>query len=131
MRMDLNLNILKLASKLASHASASQSVIAENIAHSDTPGYRAREVVEFAGAVEADGFTARTTRPGHLGFGAEANGFEVREITAFGAETPNGNTVSVEDQMMRAADVRQNHDMALGVYQKSLAILRTSIGRGG
>ena len=46
-----------------------------------------------------------------------------------GAETPNGNSVSLEDQMMRAAAVRQEHGLALGVYAKSLEILRTAITR--
>ena len=31
--------------------------------------------------------------------------------------------------MIRAADVRQSHDMALGVYAKSLEILRSALGR--
>ena len=44
-----------------------------------------------------------------------------------GAETPNGNSVSLEDQMMRAAEVRQEHEMALGVYSKALDILRTTV----
>ena len=74
-------------------------------------------------------FAAKVTRPGHLAFGADPNGFAVREVTALGAESPNGNTVSLEDQMMRAAEVRQSHDMALGVYRKSLDILRASLGR--
>ena len=30
---------------------------------------------------------------------------------------------------MRAAQVKQSHDMALGVYQKSMDILRMSLGR--
>jgi hypothetical protein len=31
--------------------------------------------------------------------------------------------------MMRAAEVRQEHDMALGVYAKSLDILRATLTR--
>ena len=67
--------------------------------------------------------------PGHIDFGADARGFEAEEIAAFGAETPNGNSVSLEDQMIRAAEVRQSHDLALGVYRKTMDILRTSLGR--
>jgi flagellar basal-body rod protein FlgB len=37
--------------------------------------------------------------------------------------------VSLEDQMMRAADVRATHDLALGTYGKTLEILRSSLGR--
>lgn len=75
-------------------------------------------------------FEPRATRPGHLDMSDGAGEFEIREITAFGAESPNGNTVSLEDQIMRSADVRANHDLALGVYQKSMEIMRTAVGRG-
>ena len=74
-------------------------------------------------------FNARVTRPGHVGFGDTSRGFEVTESAAMGAETPNGNSVSLEDQMVRAATIRQDHDLAIGVYQKSLDILRMSLGR--
>jgi flagellar basal-body rod protein FlgB len=128
--LDLNLNILGLASGLAAHAAARQRLISENVAHADTPGYRARDIADFAATLEsAPAFAARTTRPGHLAFGADPHGFAPREVSAYGAETPNGNTVSLEDQMMRAAEVRQEHDLALGVYQKSLAILRETVRR--
>lgn len=129
--MDHKLNILRLASSLAAHSAVRQRVIAENVAHADTPGYRARDVAGFAESLEArpTRFEPSMTRPGHLDFGVDRHGFELREETAFGAESPNGNTVSLEDQTMRAAEVRQNHDLALGVYRKSLEILRTSIGR--
>ena len=74
---------------------------------------------------------SRRARPGRgiMDFGAEPHGFEPREVAAFGAETPNGNSVSLEDQMMRAAEVRQEHDLALGVYTKTLEILRTAVAK--
>ena len=129
--MDMNLSILRLASGLMAHSTARQRVIAENIAHADTPGYRARDVADFGSTLENQpAFSARTTRPGHVAFGADPNGFAPREATVPGAETPNGNSVSLEDQMVRAAEVRQSHEMAVGVYGKSLEILRAAVGRG-
>jgi flagellar basal-body rod protein FlgB len=126
--MDLSVNVLALASSLAAHATARQQVIAENVAHADTPGYRARDIADFASTLDATpAFSARMTRPGHIAFGADPHGFEPREQTALGAETPNGNSVSLEDQMMRAAEVRQEHGLALGVYAKSLDILRATV----
>jgi flagellar basal-body rod protein FlgB len=126
----MNLNILSLASALAAHAAKRQEVIAENVAHADTPGYRARDVADFAAVLDgAPPFRARTTRPEHLAFGADPRGFEPREATAFGAETPNGNSVSLEDQMLRAASVRQQHEMAVGVYAKTLAVLRSAVSK--
>jgi flagellar basal-body rod protein FlgB len=127
----MDINTLSLASALAAHASARQQILAENVAHADTPGYRARDIEDFATIVDdrVGAFAARTTRPGHIAFGADARGFDPREQTALGAETPNGNTVSLEDQMLRAAEVRQEHELAIGVYAKSLEILRAAVTR--
>jgi flagellar basal-body rod protein FlgB len=128
--MDTGLNVLRLASTLAAHATTRQAVVTENIAHADTPGYRARDLGDFAETLQSGpAFSARVTRPGHFDFGAEGRGFEATESAAFGAETPNGNTVSLEDQMMRSADARHSHDLALGVYRKTMDIMRTSLGR--
>jgi flagellar basal-body rod protein FlgB len=128
--MDTSLSILKLASGLAAHSSARQTLVTENIANADTPGYRARDLPDFSESLDAaPGMAARATRPGHMDFGGSGPGAAAQEIAAFGAETPNGNSVSLEDQMMRAAEIRQNHDLALGVYRKTMDILRASLGR--
>ncbi|MEO1313317.1 MAG: FlgB family protein [Pseudomonadota bacterium] len=124
--MTMDLNILSLARDLGQHASARQALIAQNVANADTPGYQAQDIVPFAEAYESDqpAFALKATRAGHFGTPGGATEFQQITTAAFGAEAPNGNTVSVEDQMMRAAEVRQAHDMALGVYRKSLEILR-------
>jgi flagellar basal-body rod protein FlgB len=128
--MDQNLTLLRLASSLAAHATARQGLIGENVAQADTPGYRARDLPEFAATLEeGPGFAGRATRAGHLVLEEGGAGFEPVETTAFGAETPNGNTVSLEDQMMRAAETRQSHELALGVYRKTMDILRAGLGR--
>lgn len=124
----MDLNILSLASALAHHASARQQVISENVANADTPGYRARDIEPFAAYLEhGPAFEAKRTRPEHVAFGSGVGGFEPEPSAAFGAETPNGNSVSLEDQMMRGAEVSQEHGLAIGVYSKSLAILRTVV----
>jgi flagellar basal-body rod protein FlgB len=126
----MDIDVLNLASALAAHAGVRQQVIAENVAHADTPGYRARDIADFGAIVDAGSpFQARMTRPGHTAFGADPHGFEPREQAVMGADTPNGNSVSLEDQMMRAAEVRQEHELALGVYRRSLEILRSAVVR--
>ncbi len=128
--MDLNLNILRLASTLAAHSTARQAIVTENVAQADTPGYRARDIDAFSETLASGSvFIPQVTRAGHMTFGADPRGFGSQELAAFGAETPNGNSVSLEDQMMRSAESRQTYDLALGVYQKTMDILRISIGR--
>ena len=115
-------------SALAHHASARQQVISENVANADTPGYRARDIAPFGTFLDGGpGFEAKRTRPEHVAFGSGVEGFEPELSAAFGAETPNGNSVSLEDQMTRGAEVQQEHGLAIGVYSKSLAILRSVV----
>ena len=129
--MDLNLSILGLARGLSEHAAARQSVIARNVANADTPGYKAQDIVPFSEAYgdRAAGTALRATRAGHFEDPGTAARYRVEAATVFGAESPNGNDVSLEDQMMRSVAAQQSHELALGVMRKSLDILSMTIGR--
>ena len=128
--MHQNLTIFKLAHAMASHAGTRQAVIAQNVAHADTPGYKPADVVPFrdmiAGATSTE---MRATRLRHL-HGSDMPGAP-RIITdpADGNGSPNGNGVSVEDQMLHAVEAKRQHDRALAIYKSALGILRTSLGR--
>ena len=121
-----NMTIFQMASGLTRHASDRQALTAQNIANADTPGYKARDVVPFAESYEASGtLSMQGTRAGHFGMQRP----ESFVVSPFGIESPNGNSVSLEAEMIRSAEIRQQHDMAIGIYQKSMQILRTSMGR--
>lgn len=122
--------VLKIASSLAAHAAARQSAIAQNVANADTPGYRAQDLPDFAETYSAEeAAPLRRTRAGHV---AVAPG-PVLPVAAGQVDgstmSPNGNSVSLEAEMVKAADVKREHDLALAIYGKSLAILRASLGR--
>ena len=124
------LEIFQLAHGLAKNASTRQSVIAGNIANADTPGFRAKDVASFSDTYRANAQdNLRATRPGHQ-LDAAANAQMPRITDRPGPSSPNGNTVSLETETMEAVEIRHDHEMALSVYQTSLGILRTSLGRG-
>ena len=130
--MKIDIGILQMAQDLAVHASSRQSVIAQNIANADTPGYKARDMASFADSYRESAQMRVSDRPariGHIAFGAPDHRGDIFESAEFGAESPNGNTVSLEDQLVRAADVKYRHDLALGIYSKSINILRAGMGR--
>lgn len=121
--------ILGMAASMAGNAATRMSAIAQNVANADTPGYRAKDVQSFAESYRAEsGLHLRTTRPGHFA-GAVATAGPNLTVRPGGHASPNGNNVSLEDEMMTAAVIRQDHDMALTIYKKSLDILRASLGR--
>lgn len=125
------LEVTRMAQALASHAGERMGMTAGNIANADTPGYKARDLPDFARAY-ADtrpGEGLRTTRPGHTG-GAGAASRATAEVQQ-GPAAIDGNSVSLEAEMVRAADIRQQHDLALSVYRASSDILKLALGRGG
>ena len=123
-----SLDIMRMAHGLAKHASGRQDLVARNIANADTPAYRTHDLKPFDEVYDSGhSESLRTTRSRHLGAGESALQASLAEIP--GESSPNGNTVSVEVEMMRSAEVRHQHDMATSIYKSSLDILRTSIGR--
>lgn len=124
------LEILRLAGGLASHTAERQSMVARNVANADTPGYRARDLESFAdiyrGGSDMD---LRRTRDTHMD-PAHTHDPAARIVDAGGQAAPNGNTVSLETEMIRSVEVKRGHDIALAVYRTSLDVLRSSLGRG-
>ena len=123
------LEITRMAQALAAHAGARQGAVAQNIAQADTPGYRAMDVADFATAYrDADaGVTMRATRAGHIS--QTERSLDLAPRTLRGVASPDGNTVSLESEMVKAVEVRQEHDMALAIYRSVSDIIRASLGR--
>ena len=94
------------------------------------PGYRARDLVEFSETYEQPhtGKDVRNTRAGHLTTSVTRARFESFDLG--GEASANGNTVSIEREMVRGTDAKSSHDLALTVYKSALDVLRTSIGKG-
>lgn len=125
------LNVFKMAHAAASHAATRQAVIARNIANADTPGFNARDVRPFSDVIDhgVRHVALKATRSSHLNSTIEAAAFEARE-TPGSDESPNKNNVSIETELLKAAETKKQHDRALAVYRFSLNVLRASLGRG-
>ncbi|MEY8828745.1 FlgB family protein [Sedimentitalea sp. XS_ASV28] len=122
------LNVFKAAHAMARHAGERQALVAQNIANADTPGYKARDMQSFAQVFDGDAAGGmRASRAGHLNAPDGAGGrpgFESESPT-----DPNGNSVSVELELMKGVEIKREHDRALAIYKSALSVLRTSLGR--
>ncbi|MCB1407134.1 MAG: FlgB family protein [Rhodobacteraceae bacterium] len=114
-----SLDILRMAQSFATHAATRQQAIAQNIANADTPGFRSRDVMPFTDYWQA------TQGPGGAPDPAALMRPDADPVTV----SPDGNTVSIEFEMMRGVAARQQHEMALGIYSTTRDLLRASIGR--
>jgi flagellar basal-body rod protein FlgB len=131
------IGLFQLADARMRYLTAQQSVIARNIANADTPGYQAQDLAPFQppAAQQEGGAGAKlalaSTEPGHYGAASGSDWpNEPAPAAANYGEKPNGNTVSLEEQMMKQADVANNYALATAAYSKSLSLMKTAIDFG-
>lgn len=122
------------------YLSERQKVIAQNVANSDTPGYTPSDLKPFSfdaqlrAQSQSSTMTAgvmAVTQPGHMLPASQRNrsaaGAGVKLSKAPDSETRlDGNSVVLEEEMMKMTDARMNYDAAVSFYQKSLNLLRTA-----
>ncbi len=142
-----------LKSKLG-YLSQRQSVIAQNVANADTPGYAPRDLRAFSfDKMMAGGFGAGLTPAGGtLGAGAgdpsvlapvltspmHIAGTSAGTVKRFADQEKvdsevrlDGNHVVLEDQMIKLGQARMDYDAAVGFYQKSMTLLSTALKKPG
>ncbi len=115
-----------------------EQVIAQNVANSDSPGYTPRDLQPFtvpSGSHRGEGtpLAPVRTHPAALsGTLARPTSAPWRAKVSPDSETQlSGNQVVLEEQMMKMADARLNYATALGLYQKSLSLMRLAIKAPG
>jgi flagellar basal-body rod protein FlgB len=106
-----------------------QRVIAENVSNSDTPGFTPNDLRPFQVELKTTpalqmAKVQATTQPGHMQPpGAHKKTF--RTIATRDSETTmDGNSVVLEEEMMKMSDARMSFDAAIGFYQKSMNLIR-------
>ncbi|MCC6304286.1 MAG: flagellar basal body rod protein FlgB [Rhodobacteraceae bacterium] len=128
--------IARLAGAMAGHAADRHAVIARNVAHADTPGYKAQDLPAFAAVLEEAGPVRpgapdrRLPDPGpgpRWPPGPPAALMAVRDDR--GEAAPNGNSVSLEREFVKAAEARHQHDLALAILRSATGQLRAALGR--
>jgi flagellar basal-body rod protein FlgB len=116
------------------YLSERQQVIAQNVANSDTPGFTPKDLTPFAFTAQVDaqagtsGATPAVTQPGHMALpgaqgGSAKSGFKTK-ISRDSEMRLDGNSVVLEEEMMKLTDSRMNYDAAISFYQKSLGLLQ-------
>jgi flagellar basal-body rod protein FlgB len=107
-----------------------QKAIADNVANSDTPQYTPKDLKPFTfsaqmQALQMAGAPAQTQRGHMAGTVASAGHASYRAVRKKDSETTlDGNSVVLEEEMIKLQDARANYDAAISFYQKSLGLLR-------
>ncbi|WP_139809920.1 flagellar basal body protein [Sphingomonas azotifigens] len=116
-----------------------QQVIAQNLANSETPGYKSRDVAEpnFGDLLQGAGgigiakprveLTGSMQRLGAVQPSASSTILD-KDVT----ETkPDGNNVTLEDQLLKMGKVQADFSAMTNIYRKQMVLLKTALGKGG
>ncbi len=108
-----------------------QQVIAQNVANSDTPGFTPKDLKPFVlpghGGVAAGLAPVTPTRTSPMHLSAPTTATQAKPVSAPDSETTlNGNSVVLEDEMMKMTQSRMDYDAAVAFYQQSVQLLNTA-----
>ena len=107
-----------------------QGLLAQNVANADTPGFQGKELkqLDFSSALAGVSLTPVSAAPGHISL--TGGTMEVADaVTQPDFETtPEGNGVTLEDEMMKVTANQMDYQAVTSLYTKSLALIRTALG---
>lgn len=136
--MDLpDIPLLSMLKTRMSWLNQRQDVLTQNVANADTPGYVAHDLkqVDFSDALRQVNGPAQAasqlavTDPRHISPPSSGqSSFEDVELRDSEA-SPNGNSVSLEQEMIKVSDTQAEFQAATNLYSKALSMMRTAIGQ--
>ena len=130
--------LLSMLKERMSWLNQRQNVLSQNVVNVDTPGYAARDLkpIDFAKALKAatssgnfsGGLTV--TNPRHIAMAPSAASGFGDEKTPDIETDPSGNSVSLEEEMIKVADTQAQFQAATNLYAKAIGMMKTAIGKG-
>lgn len=108
-----------------------QRVIAENVANASTPGYAPHDLKPFSFQAQMQAqaggpaSSMAVTQPGHMSPPHAKASTPAKLVVSKDTETTlDGNSVVLEDEMLKMGQARTDYDAAITFYEKSLALIR-------
>jgi flagellar basal-body rod protein FlgB len=136
-----------------------QKLLAENVANSNTPNYRGRDLkqLDFKSTLEASLGSANAGSAGMNAAGISSAGMSSASVSSAGMgmsvtqpghlrggsgtrgfdinpsggfeTTPSQNSVVLEDEMMKVAQTQLDHQTAISLYQRGVGMIKTALGK--
>lgn len=132
--MDGKINLFQAIARKMDWLGQRQSVLSQNIANADTPDFKphdmkagafarllARGVAPVAPAVTHASHIAPTNRgKAEFGSGEQDSRYET---------APSGNSVVLEEQLIKVGQTQMNYQLMSNLYRKHVQMVRAALGR--
>ena len=132
--MDMNkIAVFRMTTGKMSWLAERQRVLSQNVANSDTPKYRPSDLksVDFRRLVERSSYIKlQKTHGTHVSIASEPHKFKMEKSKNFYETAPDGNSVVLEEQLVKAARTTADYELMTNLYRKHAGMLKTALGRG-
>ena len=133
-----NIPLLGVLRERMSWLNQRQALLSQNVANADTPGYAARDLKapdfsqilseQRTGSPNEFAPTLRVTDPMHIEVNTASQGGFTETVSADTDANPTGNSVSLEEEMIKVANTQAQYQAASNLYAKAVTMMRTAIG---
>jgi flagellar basal-body rod protein FlgB len=110
-----------------------QTLLAENVANADTPGFVPQDLkpVDFRDLLAGRDkkLALKTTAPNQLS-GTKREGEFAPVAQPAPERTISGNAVDLESEMMKVSQNTADHQLVTDAYRKQIGMLKSVLGRG-
>ena len=121
--------LIDLASRKSAYLAARQAMLASNIANVNTPGFKAKDLVNFTDVLSQTNLQLVSTDPGHLAVGNISAAGDANPVEQDGGfdVTESGNTVGIEQQLMKTGEVNRDYALTTNIVKSFHAMLMASL----
>lgn len=105
-----------------------QKVLSENVANSDLPGFKPKDLRPLGASGQGSVAVERTAAM-HIA-SLDGGGLNSTHGAKKFETVPSGNAVTLEDEMTKLADTTMDYQTVTALYTKSLSLLKSAVGKG-
>lgn len=135
--MDIkNIALFQAMGAKMNYLSTRQGVISQNIANSDTPEYRPRDLTEVDFGAVLQNVTGsqkvrmEKTTAGHMLPGGDIDDPRNRKSRMTYEVAPADNAVIIEEQMVKASETTMDYNLITNLMRKNVGMIQTALGNG-
>lgn len=132
-----NLPLMRALAGKMDYLDNRQSILSQNIANADTPGYRSKDLakVDFGSVLKDVGKSGpgqihmQTTSPKHLPSPDDvAQARDAKDKMTYEV-SPDKNGVILEEQLVKASQTQMDYNLVTNLMSKQVALYKIAIGR--
>ena len=131
-----NLTLFKAIGAKMDYLNQRQRVISQNVANSDTPGYRPKDLVradftQVLKNINAQGrmsVSPKATNIAHLSSSSDIDDPKSRKQKHTYEVAPAGNAVIMEEQLIKSNQTVMDYNLMSNLYQKHVGMIKTALG---